>query len=50
MQVYVGFVVDKVSLGQSFFPSILVFPVIIIPQKLYTHPSQTLYSISKWQC
>jgi hypothetical protein len=32
-----------------FFPSILVSPVIVIPQKLYTHLSQALYSIGKWQ-
>jgi hypothetical protein len=45
--VYVGFVVDKMALGQSFFLSILDFLVIIIPQTLFTHLTQVLCNISR---
>jgi len=40
---------DESVIGTVFFPSNLVSSVIIILQKLYTHLSQALYSISKWQ-
>lgn len=38
LAILVGFVVDRMALGQSFFPPVLqLFPVSIIPQMLHTH-------------
>jgi hypothetical protein len=37
--VHVGFVVDKVALGQVFLQVFRIFPVNIIPPRLQTHVS-----------
>jgi len=42
---FVGFVADKMTLEEAFLRDRRYFPVIIIPQKLHIHLSQTLYGL-----
>jgi len=45
MQVHMGFIVDKVALGQIFLNIVWFFPVIIILPLLHIHSSVADYTI-----